>query len=207
MDPSQRAGAVPAGNAMPSPGALRVLFSLELAILLVIVGILLGVAVFFAQFSGILRWLLFIVILILGGWIAGKFIRLRTIEVEPLGPRKFQPEFARGALQDLSASLRRGSRGLRYSQLHFAVALRDAFLGKLRATSGFRGTIQELKGDLPLLRTLCADEEIFRFLRRVTLLERSMAKVLSSPGELFPEEPRAFPQHMEDLFARMEAWP
>lgn len=188
-------------------GSLRFLFRLELAIILVALAAVLGLTVFFAQFSGILRWLLFVVILLIGAWMAGKFVRLRTVETEPLGPRAFTPQRVEGDLKALSTSLRRGSRGLRYSQLHFAVNLRDAFLAKLRASSGFLGTVQELNADIPRLRALVGDEELLRFVRRATVLERSMAEVLSSTEELFPGEASEFPQLMEDLMARMEAWP
>ncbi len=187
-------------------GSLRFLFRLELAIILVALAVILGLTLFFAQYSGILRWLLFVVILLIGAWMAARFVRLRTVETEPLGSQVFPPQLVQGDLKDLSTSLRRGSRGLRYSQLHFAVNLRDAFLAKLRASSGFLGTVQELNADIPLLRALCGDKELFRFLRRATVLERTMAEVLSSTEELFPGEASEFPQLMEDLLARMEAW-
>lgn len=188
-------------------GALASLFNLQFFLLLLALAVVGGIAVFAAQYSAVLRWMLLVLMLLISGWAAGGFIRLRTVEIVPLGPRQFHPEPPRGKLRDLSATLRRGGDGLRYSQLHFALALRDAFLAKLRAASGFQGAIQELNGDPLLLRTLCGDEELFRFLRRVTVLERSLAEVLSSTEPLFPGEPSDYPQLMEDLLARMEAWP
>ncbi len=207
MHAGQQPEGGPARSGASGPGNLRFLFRLELAIILVVLVVVLGMTVFFAQYSGLLRWLVFVVILLIGAWMAARFVRVRTVETEPLGPRVFTPRLVQGDLKNLSTSLRRGSRGLRYSQLHFAVSLRDAFLAKLRASSGFLGTVQELNADIPRLRALCGDEELFRFLRRATVLERTMAEVLSSTEEIFPGKASEFPHLMEDLMARMEAWP
>lgn len=207
MQAAQQRKGRPAHGTASGLGSLRFLFRLELAVILVALAVVLGMTIFFAQFSGILRWLLFVVILLIGAWMAGRFVRLRTVETEPLGPRAFTPQQVEGDLKNLSTSLRRGSRGLRYSQLHFAVNLRDAFLAKLRASSGFLGTVQELNADIPRLQALVGDEALLRFIRRATVLERSMAEVLSSTEELFPGEASEFPQLMGDLMARMEEWP
>lgn len=197
----------------PSTGLRKVkslprrLFSSELIILFFLASAFFAIASFYAQYSPRLRWLLLVVLLILGGWLAGKFVYLQTAKVESLSRHEAEPGLPRGSLVDLSASLKRGIQGLRYSQLVFALSMRDAFLEKIRAETGFLGETRDLIEDSARLKTLCRDEELSRFIRRVSILERSMAQVLSSSVMIFPGEPSSFARDMDGIFQRMEAWP
>ncbi|MFQ5871385.1 MAG: hypothetical protein ACE5IB_04420 [Candidatus Geothermarchaeales archaeon] len=188
-------------------GFLKKLISVELGIILALSSFMLAIAAFYAQYSPVLRWALLIVFLLIGGWIAGKFVYIQTVKIRPLGRGEPQPWRQESDLANLSASLRRGARGMRYSQLSFVTSIRDAFIEKIRAESGFQGDVHELKDDMPLLELLCKDKELFRFLYRVSVLERSMADILSSSEEILPGEPSSFVVKMERLLMKMEAWP
>ncbi|MFQ5985815.1 MAG: hypothetical protein ACE5KQ_00455 [Thermoplasmata archaeon] len=181
--------------------------SLELGIIVAALAVMLGLAIFYSIYSGLLRWALLILLLIVGGWIAGKWLRTRTADVTPLALDEPGPGMQRSSLRNLSRALRRGNRGLRYSQLYFAIHLRNAFLAKARSALGFQGSIQELSRHPELLRSLGEDGDLIQFVSWVTRLERSLADVLGSSREMFPGESSLFAEKMEMMLKRMEAWP
>ncbi|MFQ5552901.1 MAG: hypothetical protein ACE5EW_04200 [Thermoplasmata archaeon] len=199
------------GNPLRSPRPVRRpggrLVSLELGIIVAALAVMLGLAVFYSIYSGLLRWALLILLLIVGGWIAGKWLRTRTADATPLALDEPGPGMQRSSLRNLSRALRRGNRGLRYSQMYFAIHLRNAFLAKARSALGFQGSILELSRHPELLQTLGEDGELIQFVSWVTRLERSLADVLSSSREMFPGESSRFAERMERMLRRMEAWP
>lgn len=185
---------------------LRRLFSVEFGVLLALLTVLLALVVFFAHYSGLLRWALLIFLLLLGGWVAGKFVYLQAVEVDPLQRRTPAPRLSRSRLNSLSRTLKRATQGMSYSQLSFAISMRDAFLEKVKAETGFDGETHELVEQLPILRPLLKDEEIYRFLTQVSLFERSMANVLVSNRKIFAGAASKFPEEMERILRKMEAW-
>jgi hypothetical protein len=186
---------------------LRRLFSIELGVLLALLSVMLALVVFYAHYSGMVRWALLVFLLLLGGWLAGKYVYLHATEVNPLPTGPPRPRPSRGDLRGLSTTLRRGVQGMRYSQLAFALRMRDAFLEKVKAETGFEGETHELLDQMPVLRAFLRDDEIYRFIAKVTYLERSMADLLGSDREVFPGGASAFPDEMERVLRKMEAWP
>src|SRR6058998_2691917 len=101
--------------------------------------VLLGMLLYYAQFSGAIRWLLGVLALAALAGIAWGQIRRRTAEPAPLvGPRS--PEASRdGELDLFAAAVRRASRGLPYSQVLVASRARSASRPRRSATrSGTR---------------------------------------------------------------------
>lgn len=199
------------GNRLRNPRAVRRpggrLLSLELGIILAALSVMLGLAIFYSLYSGLLRWALLILLLIVGGWVAGKWLRTKTGEVSPLAQDEPGSGVRTSSLQSLSLALRRGNRGLRYSQIYFAIHLRNAFLAKARSALGFQGSIRELSRHPELLQALGEDGELIGFVRWVTRLEKSLADVLISSREVFPGKDSDFAEKMEGMLRRMEAWP
>ncbi len=173
---------------------------------MVAVGFSFVLASIYAPYSPRLRWVLLMALLLLGAWIAGKFVYSRTQPVAPLGPFEEESPLARGRLGRLAMALHRGNEGRRYSQLLFALALRDAFLARVRAHSEFQGGGLEMSGDLVRFEDYCSDPEIVRFVGRITMLERNMSTVLSAVDAIFPAQPPYW-KVMEDMLKLMEAWP
>lgn len=188
-------------------GLLRRLLVPEMSGLLVASAIFLGIAVFISQSSPSLRWLLLILFLGLVGLIAGRLVLLQTVPVESLGGPQPRSGLQKGDLVRLSATLRRGGHGMRYSQLGSAVNVRDAFLDKIRAESGIPEDDESLEYDMHRLAVLCQDEELFRFLERVHLLESSMADFLRSSEAIILGGPSDFTSKMNRVISKMEAWP
>src|SRR5256712_11548948 len=85
---------------------------------------------YYAQFSGTIRWLLGVVALAVLAAIAWGQTQRRTSEPSPLaGPRS--PGAPReGELDSFAAAVRRAARGLPYSQVLVASRARTAFLAR-----------------------------------------------------------------------------
>lgn len=194
----------PAGARTDAVG--REILRPEMALLLSAVVFFFVLASIYTPYSPRLRWALLVTLLLLGAWIAGKFVYGRTQPVPPLSPYESEPPLARGRLGRLAMALHRGNEGRGYSQLLFALALRDAFLARVRAQTDFQGDSLDLGGDLSRFEGYCEDPEIARFVRWITQLERNMSTVLSTVDTIFPERP-PFWKAMEGMLERMEAWP
>ena len=170
--------------------------------LLLAFAILLGMLLYYAQFSGAIRWLLGVGALALLAAVAWAQIQRRTAEPSPLvGPRS--PGATRdGELGSFAAAVRRASRGLPYSQVLVASRARSAFLERARLALGMPPeTIREVQRDPAALRRMFADDALVDFLYleagdledRLEWVQRARAH-------------GGFVAEFRDVLARMEAW-
>ena len=134
-------------------------------VLVLAFAILLGILFYYAQFSGLVRWLLAVVALaVLASFVWGA-IRRRTEEPTPLvAPRS--PDVSRGGeLEIFSAAVRRAARGLPYSQAIVASRARSAFAERVRLSYGLSPErMRELHRDPAALRRIFVDEALVDFL-------------------------------------------
>jgi len=170
--------------------------------LLLAFAVLLGMLLYYAQFSGTIRWLLGVVALAVLAAVAWGQIQRRTAEPSPLiGPRS--PAATRdGELDSFASAVRRASRGLPYSQVLVASRARSAFLERARLALGLPPeTIRDAQRDPGALRRMFGDDALVDFLYleagdledRLAWVQRARAR-----GGFVP----AF----RDVLARMEAW-
>src|SRR3989454_166561 len=127
--------------------------------------ILLGMLLYYAQFSGTIRWLLGVVALAVLAAIAWGQIQRRTAEPSPLvGPRS--PGATReGELDSFAAAVRRAARGLPYSQVLVASRARSAFFERARLALGLPPeTIRDVQRDPGALRRMFGDDALVDFL-------------------------------------------
>ena len=183
---------------MPSPRRVPLpAFALILAF-----AVLLGMLLYYAQFSGTIRWLLGVAALAVLAAIAWGQIQRRTSEPSPLfGPRS--PGATReGELDSFAAAVRRAARGLPYSQVLVASRARFAFLERARLALGLPPeTIRDVQRDPGALRRMFGDDALVDFLYfeagdledRLAWAQRARAR-------------GGFVREFRDVLTRMEAW-
>jgi len=170
--------------------------------LLLVFAVLLGTLLYYAQFSGGVRWLLGVVTLAVLAAIVWSQIQRRTAEPSPLvGPPS--PDATRGGeLGAFAAAVRRADRGLPYSQMIVASRAQAAFLERARLALGLpSATLRDMRRDTGALRRIFGDDALVDFL----FLEEH------DPDDRFAWVRRArarggFVREFRDILTRMEAW-
>jgi hypothetical protein len=187
----------------PGPGSSH---SARLPVVVVVLvlasAVLLGMLLYYAQFSGTVRWLIAVAVLAVIASFAWGAIRRRTEEPTPLvSPRA--PDVVRGGdLEIFTAAVRRAARGLPYSQALVASRARGAFAERVRLAFGLSPErMRELQRDPAGLRHVFADDALVDFLR----LEAG------DPDERADWVRRArsrggFVRAIDGVLDRMEAW-
>src|SRR5437667_11703464 len=140
------AGLPPGVEPRRSPSHLAVGLPLAFAVLR-------GTLLYYAQFSGGVRWLLGVVTLAVLAAIVWSQIQRRTAEPSPLvGPPS--PDATRGGeLGAFAAAVRRADRGLPYSQMIVASRAQAAFLERARLALGLpSATLRDMRRDPGALR-------------------------------------------------------
>ena len=183
---------------MPSPRRVPLpAFALILAF-----AVLLGMLLYYAQFSGTIRWLLGVAALAVLAAAAWGQIQRRTSEPSPLvGPRS--PGATReGELDSFAAAVRRAARGLPYSQVLVASRARSAFLERARLALGLPPeTIRDVQRDPGALRRMFGDDALVDFLYfEAGDLEDRLAWVQRARAR------GGFVREFRDVLTRMEAW-
>ncbi len=170
--------------------------------LLLAFAVLLGMLLYYAQFSGAIRWFLGVVALAVLAAIAWGQIQRRTAEPSPLvGPRS-PGSIREGELDSFAAAVRRASRGLPYSQVLVASRARSAFLERARLALGLPSeTIRDLQRDSGALRRMFGDDALVEFLYfRAGDLDDRFAWVQQARAR------GGFVREFRDVLTRMEAW-
>ncbi len=177
-------------------------FPLSIVVLVLACAIVLGIFLYYAQFSGAVRWLLGVVALAVLASFAWGAIRRRTSEPPPLiAPRT--PDVTRdGELEVFAAAVRRAVRGLPYSQGYVASRARSAFAERVRLAFGLSPErMRELQRDPPALRGVFGDDALVDFLR--------LEAADSDEREDWVRHTRqhgGFVQAFRGILDRMEAW-
>jgi hypothetical protein len=172
------------------------------ALLLFVAFAILGLLLYYAQFSGSVRWLLAIGIVSILAGLAWYQVSRRTA---PLGPLASTPEEGpskTGELGSVAAAVRRADGGLLYSQVQVTSRARDAFLERARLSLGLSpDAMREVQRDRAALRQSIGDEALADFLHlRTPDLEEKYRWVLRA------RQGGAFGVRLREILARMEAW-
>src|SRR2546422_11224127 len=127
--------------------------------------LIVGATVFYAQYSGALRWVLGVVLLAGTGYIVVRFVGARARDPRPLEPEGRVERRATGDLRSLATTVDRASAGLKFSQVVVAGRMKDSFLEKVRVARGLGPEeIARLRSDPEGLMTLIGDRELVVFL-------------------------------------------
>ncbi len=164
--------------------------------------LIIGAAVFYAQYSAAVRWLLGIAILSGAAFMLVRFVGARARDPRPLEPPRRVERRAAGDLRTLAKSLDRANAGLKYSQVVVAARMKDAFLEKVRVSRGLpREDIERLRSDPVRLMELVGDRDLVVFLLESERNHRYWP-------ELLPYLPnrRGFVGETDRMLAKMEAW-
>jgi hypothetical protein len=164
--------------------------------------LVLGLLLYYAQYSGSVQWVLGLGFLALIAFLAWRQVLRGTAEPGPLvGPAAPEP-VRTGELEALSASMQRAARGLRYSQVLVTSRARVAFLDHVRLTLGLSPeAMRAIQRDPAALRRTVGDDLLAEFLHiRVGDLEERYGWVLQARGR------GGFTREFRDVLMRMEAW-
>jgi len=172
------------------------------AALVLVAAVVLSLLVYYAEFSRSLQWLLGLAFLGLIVALAWRLIVRGTSEPGPLVATQTSGPYIPGELGALSVSVRRATRGLRYSQVLVTSRARVAFLDRARLALGLSPeAMREVQRDRAKLRHLFRDDALAEFLHiRVGDLEEQYEWVLRARGW------GGFARDFRDVLSRMEAW-
>lgn len=164
--------------------------------------IMLAFLVYYAQYSGSVRWLLGLGGLSAFALFAWALIFRRTAEPMPLLASPVEEGVRDGELASVSAAMRRASRGLSYSQGLVVSRARAAFLERVRLARGIPPEeMAKLQRSPAGLHRIFDDADLERFLR-------------DDPGDfegrdrwiLEARKRGGFGAAFHEVLARMEAW-
>ena len=176
--------------------------SISAAIMVLAAAVVLGLLLYYAQYSGSVQWVLGLAFVGLIAFLAWRQVLRGTAEPGPLvGP--VAPETIRtGELDALSGSMERAARGLRYSQVLVTSRARTAFLEHVRLTLGLSPEgLRRLQRDPEALRRTVGDERLAEFLHiRVGDLEERFEWVLQARAR------GGFSREFREVLSRMEEW-
>ncbi len=172
------------------------------AVLLLAVAVWLGVLLYYARFSGTVRWLLGVAFLAVLAALAWEQILRRTAEPHPLVAPVGEAVNRSGELAGFAAAVRRASSGFTYSQVLVTSRARSAFAEHARLSLGLSSeAMREAQRDRAALRDLLGDDVLadFVYLRAADLEDR-YRWVLRARGR------GGFDPEFGDVLRRMEAW-
>jgi hypothetical protein len=166
-------------------------------------GVLVIIAtVFYAQYSGAVRWLLAIVLLAVASYGIVRFVGARARDPRPLETAGFVERRAAGDLRSLAKTLERASSGMKYSQVVVAARMKDAFLEKVRVARGLgAGELERVRSDPEGLMALVGDRELVVFLLESERNHRHWPALLQH----LPTR-REFAGEVDRIPGKMEAW-
>ena len=157
---------------------------------------------YYAQFSGAVRWLLALGIVSILSGLAWYQVSRRTTRLEPLVPAPGEGPSKEGELGSIAAAVRRADGGLLYSQVQVTSRARGAFLERARLSLGLSSEgMRDLERDPAALRKAIRDEALAEFLHlRTQDLEEKYRWVLRA------RQGGSFATRFREILARMEAW-
>jgi len=164
--------------------------------------LIVGASVFYAQYSGAVRWLLGIALLSGVAYFLVRFIGARARDPRPLEPPRRVERRAAGDLHTLAKTLDRANAGLKYSQVVVAARMKDAFLEKVRVSRGLApGDMERVRFDPARMMALVEDRDLVVFLLESERNHRHWPELLRD----LPTR-RGFAGETDRMLARMEAW-
>lgn len=133
---------------------------------LIAAGFILTILLFYAQYSGAVRWILVLIAVAFGVLVVTRWVAVRVRDPPPLTSPRVPSAAASGDLGSLAATLERADAGLPYSQAVFSERLTNAFLERVRiARSLTPEEMDVIRTDSARLERLLGDAELAEFVR------------------------------------------
>lgn len=177
-------------------------FGAQVAFVGALVLIVAAALIFYAQYSGAIRWLLAVVFLAAAAFGMARFVASRARDPRSLRPASLVERRAPGDLRSLATTLDRASAGLKYSQIMFGVRMKDAFLEKVRVSRGLAPEdINRMRADPEALMRLVGDRELVLFVLEGERNGRHWPTLLRA----LPAR-RGYAREADRVLAKMEAW-
>jgi hypothetical protein len=177
-------------------------FGVTTLFLVILVVLLAASTVYYAQYSGALRWLIFAGVVGLVGLVAVRVVNATARDPMRLAARKGKSRGVGGELRALRTTLYRADGGLVYSQLVFDDRMRAAFLEKVRASRDLPdGALAAAMKDPEALHAILRDRELTIFV----LESARNARAYPASTPTLPKRAE-FAQRARRIMERMEAW-
>ena len=177
-------------------------FTTQVAFGLAFVVLIVAATIFYAQYSGAVRWLIAVGVLAVGAYVVVRFVGTRARDPRPFRPVSLTDVRATGDLRTLSTTLDRATAGLKYSQVKFAARMKDAFLEKVRVSRGLRPEdMAPTRSDPERLLALIGDVDLVMFILQSERDDRHWPALIHA----LPKRP-GFAQETDAMLAKMEAW-
>lgn len=171
-------------------------------VVLMAFAVFLGFSLYYAQFSGTVRWMLGVAALAVLAAFAWNQIVRRTAEPVPLVTPPVMDSIHEGELESFAGAVRRASRGLPYSEVLVASRARSAFVEHARLALGIDPEgMRAVQRSPAALRRIFADDSLVDFLHlEVGDLEERYGWVRRA------KERGSFPKEFRLVLDKMEAW-
>lgn len=168
-----------------------------------------SVAVFYAQYSGILRWILLLLLLCFMALILMSFSTRGYRDPPPLEMERKKEKPTQGDLKKMATTFERAGKRMLYSRLVVMDRIREAFWEKFRLTRNLtHEDAERLKGNQEELKKIIRDEEILGFLVESEKESKQWSKMLreKKPAMESFSEGGEFIERVFSLIEKMEAW-
>ena len=177
-------------------------FVTQTAFALAFAVLVLAATVFYAQYSGAVRWLLSVVFLMAAAYIVVRFVGMKARDPRALLSARRIELRATGDLRTLTTTLDRASAGLKYSQVMFAGRMKDAFLERVRVSHALSAEdLERARADPAALLEIVGDRELVVFLMESERNHRHWPDVLP-----YLPTRKSFVAEADRMLAKMEAW-
>ena len=177
-------------------------FGTQVAFVGALVLIVVAALVFYAQYSGAVRWLLAVVLLATAAFVMARYVASRVRDPRPLHAGALVERRAPGDLRSLATTFDRASAGLKYSQIMFDVRMKDAFLERVRIARNLSPEdVDRLRADPEALMRVVGDRELALFVLEGERNGRHWPALL----RVLPAR-RGYAAETERVLAKMEAW-
>ncbi len=177
-------------------------FGMQVTFVGALVLIMAAALVFYAQYSGAVRWLLAVLLLATAAFVMARYVASRARDPRPLHGGGLVERRASGDLRSLATTFDRASSGLKYSQIMFDVRMKDAFLEKVRIARNLsRDDVDRLRSDPEALMGVVGDRELAIFVLEGERSGRHWPTLLQ-----FLPPRHAYARDAARVLAKMEAW-
>lgn len=172
------------------------------ALLLFVAFAIVGLLLYFAQFSGAVRWLVALILVAALAGVGWDQVSRRTRPLAPLAAPLGNGPSRDGELAAVAAAVRRADGGLVYSQVEVASRARTVFLERVRLSRSLTpDRMRDVQRDRAALDRLIGDPDLAAFLHlRTQDMDERYAWVLDA------QDGGGFRARFRDILARMEAW-
>lgn len=154
------------------------------------------------------RWILYVYLVAVLGWVVARHVHSRSVPTPPLGLRERQEGIPSGELTAMVRNLKRADRGMRYSQERIFHRVRNAFIGRVASIRGLsEDEVKARLEDPQESRRLVGDPTITEFLSALQATRTTQERFFRSPPVFRFPQGESMTSTLRRVLERMEAWP